>query len=346
MVRPRPLIVLGAGPVGLLAAIRGRQLRLDVEIHSNDVTLAQSPRVECVPSQVIALLVEFGVSPKALGVEALFTERILQWSDRTPIAAPTPAAAHVGRPALEEALREVALCSGATIHRMQDGRLDEFEQRHRAGDCLLLDASGRAAITAIERATPRQPIVARLLQIPMRPDLHRPGLMIAAGPEGYAYRLGNATTLTLAVVGRGDFVRGRGRQIVATVKDFAPWLVDGIRGEDLQPGASGPASMQWSLEDGSSISIGDANFARDALASQGLAIGFSDALKAVATAHQRPSLDSERHAAIELHRRRVSEQIGTSAFKSSPAWVDYARFLADMTAPATRSDVSPAAHAS
>jgi hypothetical protein len=36
--------------------------------------------------------------------------------------------------------------------------------------------------------------------------------IFAAGPEGYAYRLANAATLTLGVIGRKDFVQGDAAQ--------------------------------------------------------------------------------------------------------------------------------------
>jgi hypothetical protein len=199
----------------------------------------------------------------------------------------------------------------------------------------LLDATGRSAITAARRIAPKRPIVARLLHLAMRPNLRSTGLMIAAGPDGYAYRLANAATLTIGIVGRNDFVRGDGREVVARIADFAPWLVEGVSGEDLQAGASGPASAQFSFGDDATTAIGDAAFARDALASQGLATGFSDALKAVAQPEQRAHLRIERQKAIALHCGRVAEQIDSSAFRSSKPWIEYAQFLSEMALPAT-----------
>jgi hypothetical protein len=336
MDRPRPLIVLGSGPVGLLSAIRGRQLGLDVEIHASERPLSQEPpRVECVPAQVIALLVEFGVNPKLFGADTLFNERIVQWSDRTASKVSTPGVAHVGRPALDIALLEAALRAGARFHATGAVRLDEFKQRHRKKECWLLDASGRSAVTAIRRACPRRPIVARLFHLPMRPSLRSSALMIAAGPEGYAYRMANAATLTIGVVGRKELVRGDGRQIVAAIADFAPWLVEDIPGESMQPGGSGPASVQWSHGDGTSLPIGDACFARDALASQGLAIGLSDALKTLAQPDRRADacFHADRQRAICVHGARVVEQIGSSLFRSSEPWIEYAQFLSDVAIP-------------
>ena len=110
MGRLKQLIVLGSGPIGLLCALRGRQLGMDVDIYTNRLPLPQDPpRIECVPAQVVALLVEFGVSPTRIGVDALFHERIMQWSSRTVVLTQTPGVAHVGRPALDIALLETAL---------------------------------------------------------------------------------------------------------------------------------------------------------------------------------------------------------------------------------------------
>ena len=161
----------------------------------------------------------------------------------------TPAVAHVGRPALDIALLELALRAGASLHAMDDDRLDEFRQRHRKG--MPVARRHRQVGNYGDPAhPPKRPIVARLLHLAMRPSLRSTGLMIAAGPDGYAYRLANAATVTIGVVGRNDFVRGDGREVVARIADFAPWLVEGVAGEDLQAGASGPASAQWSLGDG------------------------------------------------------------------------------------------------
>src|SRR3954470_24377816 len=120
MASSKPLIVLGAGPVGLLAAIRGRELGLDVRVYTNGLPQG-APRVECVPSQVVALLVEFGVNPNSVGIDTLYRSRTAQWSSRAVIATPTPDVAHIERPALDIALLQVALRAGAKLDTMQDG---------------------------------------------------------------------------------------------------------------------------------------------------------------------------------------------------------------------------------
>ena len=325
------MVVLGSGPVGLVAALRGRQLGMDVRVYTNSLGAPrESPRVECVPAQVVALLVEFGVSPKRVGVDALFRQRTIQWAGGAVATSPAPDAAHIERPALEIALLESALRAGAKIDVLREDLVQEFRRRHREGECILLDASGRSAVTAMQRISPRRPLVARLFHLPTRPSLRGSGLMIAAGPEGYAYRLANAATLTLGVVGRKDFVQGDAAQIVAKIAQFAPWLVENIPSAHMQPGASGAASVQWSVgENIESVLVGDASFARDALASQGLAMGLSDALKTFAQANKGvlapPRSDEKKQ--ISAHCQRTVQQIKRSAFGSARSWVEYSEFL-------------------
>jgi hypothetical protein len=343
--RAKPLIILGCGPIGLLCAIRGRQVGLDVEIYSNGTPQAQAaPRLECVPSQFVALLVEFGISPKRAGIDRLHRTRTMQWSSRAAITLPAPDAAHIERPALDIALLQTALQAGAKLDVLNERQLGELQQRHRENRCLLLDATGRAALTARRRTAPKRPPVARLFHLPT-PKVSSSDLMIAAGPAGYAYRLGNATMLTLGAVGRRDFVRGDSRQIVASIAEFAPWLVQDIPREYLEPGASGPAGVQWSDGDSENgVRVGDAAFARDALASQGLAIGLSDALKALIPNNDggAPSHRLDERAAVALHCRRIAEQIAGSRFSAAPHWAEYSEFLARLPQLMAASPVGPA----
>jgi hypothetical protein len=338
----KPLVVLGSGPVGLMSALRGRQLGMDVAVYANGFPVPQDPpRVECVPAQVVALLVEFGVSPKRIGVDALFRERTMQWSAGAVVGSPAPNAAHIERPALEIALLESALRAGAKIDLLQGNLLEELQRRHREGECMLLDASGRSAVTAMQRIGPRRPLVARLFHLPTRPNHRGSGLMIAAGPEGYAYRLASATTLTLGVVGRKDFVRGDGRQIVAKIAEFAAWLVRDIPSQHMLSGASGAASAQWSVGDNfESVLVGDASFARDALASQGLAMGLSGALKTFVQLNKsvRAPPRSDEKKQISVHCQRIVQQIKRSAFGSARPWVEYSGFLSDLVELMTSSD--------
>jgi hypothetical protein len=171
------------------------------------------------------------------------------------------------------------------------------------------------------------------------------GLMIAAGPQGYAYRLANATTLTIGVVGRKDFVQGDSREIVKKIAEFAPWIVRDISSARMRSGASGAASAQWTWgDDRDRVLVGDASFARDALASQGLAMGFSDALNGLVEPNPslRPSEQWRKNGAISLHCQRIVQQIKSSPFSGAQPWMEYTEFLSDRSEVTTKSDVIPA----
>src|SRR5206468_10304028 len=129
--------------------------------------------------QFVALLVEFGVSPKRAGVDRLHRTRTMQWAAGGPVRLATPDAAHVERPALDIALRQRALQAGVRIGVLERRQLGELQQQHAENRCLLLDATGRAALTATHRDMPKRPPVARLFHLPMRPDTADPDLMIA-----------------------------------------------------------------------------------------------------------------------------------------------------------------------
>ena len=216
MDRPRPLIVLGSGPVGLLSAIRGRQLGLDVEIHASERPLSRRTAAGGVRAGA-SYRPARGVwrGSEAFGADTLFNERIVQWSDRTASKLSTPGVAHVGRPALDIALLETALRAGARLHAMHAVRPDEFKQRHRKRNVGCSTQAADQRSRRYDAFVPERPIVARLFHVPTWPSLRSSALMIAAGPEGYAYRLANAATLTIGVVGRKELVRGDGPQIVA-----------------------------------------------------------------------------------------------------------------------------------
>src|SRR5271169_5484527 len=144
----KTLVVLASGPVGLMSAMSRGPRGIHLAAYATGFPAPQvPPRVECVPAQVVALLVEFGVSPKRIGVDALFRERTMQWSAGAIVGSPAPSAAHIERPALEIALLESALRAGAKIDLLQGNLLDELQRQHREGECMLLDASGRSAIT-------------------------------------------------------------------------------------------------------------------------------------------------------------------------------------------------------
>ncbi|MBV8107453.1 MAG: hypothetical protein JO223_23090, partial [Hyphomicrobiales bacterium] len=128
-------------------------------------------------------------------------------------------------------------------------------------------------------------------------------------------------------------MQGDAAQIVAKIAEFASWLVQDIPSAHMQSGASGAASAQWSVGDNfESVLVGDASFARDALASQGLAMGLSDALKTFVQPNKsvRAPPRSDEKKQISVHCQRIVEQIKRSAFGAARPWVEYSEFLLDL----------------
>ncbi len=329
-VRP-PLVVLGAGPIGLLAALRARQLDLPVEILTDRLPVAQDiSRLEAIPAQMIALLVEFGVHPRLLGVDRVHRRRLTQWHSLEVIATEAPPSAHVSRPALELALLGLATRSGVRIRAVGSSVSVDIANAADTGS-LILDSSGRAALSARQIVRPEIPLVCRTFTQVSKARRDLDGFSVAAGPQGYAYRLGNAEHSTLGVVGHGSLLRGDSYKVLENIRSFAPWIVAGIDLERLAPGPAGAASLQWCEASGGGIQpIGDARVARDALASQGLAMGISDALRAVAGAAAHGKIDLGATAPqLTQHLLRVGELIAASPFASTAQWRGYMAFLRD-----------------
>ncbi|QCB47663.1 hypothetical protein [Hydrogenophaga sp. PAMC20947] len=329
-VRP-PLVVIGAGPVGLLAALRARQLDLPVEILTNRLPVVQDPCwLEAIPAQMIALLVEFGLHPRLLGVDRTHGRRLTQWRSLEVNADEAPPSAHVSRPALELALLGLATRSGVCIRAVGSSVPAEIAGAIDSGS-LILDSSGRAALSARYIVRPEIPLVCRTFTQVAKAGRDLDGFAIAAGPQGYVYRLSNAQHSTLGVVGHGSLLRGDSDKVVENIRSFAPWIVTGIDPERLAPGPAGAASLQWcEAAQGGIQPIGDARVARDALASQGLAIGISDALRAVAGAAANVKIDlGAPEPQLTQHRLRIGELIAESTFASTPQWRGYLDFLRD-----------------
>ncbi|TIL43287.1 hypothetical protein [Mesorhizobium sp.] len=280
--------------------------------------------IERVPAQTIALLVDYGVPPAALGVDRLFEQRYLQWSGTGPVCLNGAASANVSRPGLERALFGLAESCGV---KFCIGAVPYAAIADPAR--LLFDATGRAGVTAARRWRPANPVVSRTFQFTASPAPHHATLALAAGSEGYAYRLGNRHGLCLGVVGGRDLIRGQWPEIRERIVRFAPWIVSGLPGADGQAGRAGACSLQWADAGPRAILIGDAAIARDALSSQGLAMGLGAALHAVSKAVIGSTPGPQRNGPVQRaeHARRVLAMISAAAFGSQPLWKEYGGFL-------------------
>jgi hypothetical protein len=321
--------VLGAGPVGLIAALRLAQAKRNVVVRTRRLPAPSDPaRVDRVPAAFLSLLVELGISPLRVGADKLHGTHSSAWGSPELAVQSGPKTAHVERPALDLALLGATLrCPRIVV---------DLEPVPASGHCLpaaddgglIIDASGRAAVTAQSRVGLARPLVARTFLL----DRHSrtpSELAVAALPDGYAYRLAGASSICIGVVGRGKALLGAPPLTQAYLHEHAGFLLRGLPPlSDMAPGASGPASVQCT-EGNRHLRIGDAALARDALSSQGLATGASEALYAAAVNDRADLalLQLRQAEQRQAHLRTLAHMIEANRFSQAPLWRTYAGFI-------------------
>ncbi|HEX8351785.1 MAG TPA: hypothetical protein VF611_02595, partial [Pyrinomonadaceae bacterium] len=317
--------VLGAGPVGMVAALELSKRYRTVLITCGLPSADEIPRVEAVPASLLALLIEYGIHPRKIGVGRLHESRLTAWDDEHYAERVGPAAAHVERPALDLAILEAVIASRRVdiVTRPPSHGPDTLAQLRRQA-VRLVDSTGRSALTAGRKIHPARPWAARTFVTSTRGRDAGGELRIAALPGGYAYRLGSANHLLLGVVGRGKMLAGSPAEVERSLREHgAGWLLEGLPtvGE-MTPGRTGPASVQWAEGDTAVRRVGDAALARDALSSQGLANGISEALYCAAIKdeydeHLFALRQREQRAA---HLRSLAGLIDGCRFRAAGAW--------------------------
>jgi hypothetical protein len=107
----------------------------------------------------------------------------------------------------------------------------------------------------------------------------------------------------------------------------------------MKPGRGGKCSVQWASGGSGAVRVGDADFAFDALAAQGIANGMSDALHLAEPAPVRSERAAHRRAS---HLRNLTDALRRCRFADEPAWRAYADWLGPGL-PATAA-AAPSAH--
>jgi 2-polyprenyl-6-methoxyphenol hydroxylase-like FAD-dependent oxidoreductase len=326
LTRPFDIAVLGAGPVGLLAALQFARSGRRVVIVSNRLPRPDDARrVDAVPASFVALLVELGINPAAVGADRLYRARLAAWPSTEPIATNGASTAHLERPALDVALLAAVRGAGCAIRsrfrcdREAVGGRDWTAER-------LVDATGRAAVTAARRIHAPKPWIARTFWT--SPFGGNREFAIAQLPDGYAYRLGAASTLAFGVVGRRDAVAGSLSDIAQYLRIHAPLILEGLPPfAELRSGRARAASVQWS--EGGGLRIGDAALARDALSSQGLAAGAAEAIQACAMRGEqdRVLIVSRQIEQRNAHLRALLSVLESGRYSQRPVWRGYIDFV-------------------
>jgi hypothetical protein len=282
-------------------------------------------RVDAVPASFVALLVELGINPAAVGANRLYRARLAAWSSTEPIATEGASSAHLERPALEIALLAAARGAGCAIR--SRFRCDgEAVGGHDWIAERFVDATGRAAVTATRRIHAPRPWIARTFWTSQFTDDRE--FAIAQLPDGYAYRLGSASTLAFGVVGRRDAVAGSLSDIAQHLRIHAPWILEGLPPlAEWRSGRACAASVQWS--EGGGLRIGDAALARDALSSQGLAAGAAEAMQACAMrgVQDRALIVSRQREQRNAHLRALLSVLESGRYSQAPFWRGYIDFV-------------------
>lgn len=331
--------VLGGGPAGLTAALVAAKTARTLLILKHPPYRPQQFRIDVVPARTLALLVELGIDPQAIGAERLNTCRGDCWATSSPQWRQCASTAHIERMRLEKALSDnvrantrIEIIIGDEPPKF-DGEFTGRGWRSRA----LIDATGRRSITSQAR-TRLLPVWGSRFFWTSRHNAKEasPEFRIAALPCGYAYRLGSAERIGIGLVGRSELMSLSWADLLR--HESFQWLCENLPAlGSLIRGASGAASVQWSSPGQASL-VGDAAIARDSLSSQGLAASLSDALYAVtAIAFAQQDALCLRHAEnLFNHLTHLHEQISQCRYSKQPLWKEYADFISLNIARLTR----------
>ena len=341
--RKSEVIVLGSGPVGIVAALElSKRYRTTLVTRQLPTTNAV-PTVEAVPAALVSLFVELGIHPRQIGVESLQESRLMAWEQESYIERPGPAAAHVERPALDVALLNLAVASRRVgIELSSDPQVFRVAiEAARSRRLRLIDATGRAAVSAKKKVRPAKPWAARTFLALRQTCSADRALRIAALRGGFAYRLGASHYIVLGIVGRRQTIGGTPSGLQQHLRESgAQWVLEGLPPiADMIPGRIAPASVQWTIK-GVGMTIGDAALARDILASQGLSVGISEALYAAASQGDDDDalLSLRQTEQRTAHIGTLSRLIANCRFQQEKAWQEYAAFVqhADQRQPPSR----------
>jgi 2-polyprenyl-6-methoxyphenol hydroxylase-like FAD-dependent oxidoreductase len=321
---------MGGGPVGLVAALTAANTARTALVLNRPPDHSAPVRIDAIPARTLALLVELGIEPRAIGADCLHNCQRVCWESDTPNWGRGARTAHIERPLLECALFNLLLAQNR-VKIITDRKRPSFDGVfHGTGwrATNVVDATGRASLTSRTRIRLKPRCASRFYWTSRdaapsaTPEFH-----IAALAGGYAYRLGSARRIGIGFVGGGEFLNSDPEQIL---KDAA-WLRDGMPSfASMKRGASGVTSVQWAVP-GHAALAGDAAIARDPLSSQGLAASLSDALYAIAaiSSGKLDSLHMRQAENLAAHLKHLGEQIIRCRYRNSPLWSAYEQSIGE-----------------
>jgi hypothetical protein len=141
------------------------------------------------------------------------------------------------------------------------------------------------------------------------------------------YRLGMGRRFMLGVV--GPYRQLSPEKIEAQLRENgAGWLLAGIPAlKEARTGRGGVASFQWTEGTHRAVRLGDAIFARDTLASQGIVVGASEALR-VAGQWPASAVGSSQYERGRVgHLQELLRTIRRCRHRCEQAWSEYERSI-------------------
>lgn len=306
--------VVGSGTTALAAALFAARSG-PVDLYAR-ACAPRSRSVESVPAAALTLLVELGVTPDELDVARLSRERIVAWEDPEPTALGGPACAHIDTAALHHALLRRAM-----NHPAVTVRAAPHSTALRPG---WVDATGRRAVSAHRHIRPSRTWTAAVVTVP---SADTGELRLAAARDGYAYRLGSAHWTSIGWVAPDRPPRSGAELLACIEKRGAAWLLADLCIPAGLPTYRRPASAAVPMPSTTAVPIGDAALARDALASQGVSLGLSDACLIADPATTLDDIAGRRDEAISRHFRHLTETVANCQYAESPCWAQYLSWI-------------------
>lgn len=325
------LAVLGAGPVGIVAALSASRRGLSVVLSGSPPAQTRRARLELVPAQFLHVLLELDVRPQDAGWATTCAYRRIAWEAATPSEQTGASMAVMRRFELEEALLNRAARDGRItfISHVEPPTRTESGWKGRGWEApRLLDATGRSATTAM--SVVRWPMVAWHW---LAPGSGEPWFGLAAVPEGYVYRCAIPGADCLGLVQRGSGARTREELRADILHAGVEWILEGFDWSSANESPPVAAGVQWTAPqfDDSCLAIGDARLARDPLSSQGLLSGVVDALGSLDAWDESPGwaplLRKRQDDNIDHHRRSLLSYIASCRFRDEPHWRGYSAWL-------------------
>jgi 2-polyprenyl-6-methoxyphenol hydroxylase-like FAD-dependent oxidoreductase len=326
--------ILGGGAVGIVAALCSARQSATVLILRSRTESCEIPRIETVPAPMLSLLIDYGVHPQLIGVDRLYENQHVAWECADPEIRRGRAMAHIDKAKLQCELLNLAsktphlgllIDPRAPCHGKTGWFGPEWSARR------LIDATGRAAITAARRVMAPKPWVARPFWCAAPAPATMREFRIAALPNGYVCRVGSNEVDSLWIAGRGATLSASPQAIESAItRAGAEWLLEGLPAlESLQSGRAFPVSAQWA-EGSAAIAVGDAALARDVLSSQGMACGLSSASYGVAVESERDLALLRQHQLAERasHLQSLSQLLAACRYGDSLEWQPYRQFIA------------------